>query len=161
MKNSAMNRHAYLCRLPVSMGKIQICSSFENGNPTLISCKSNVGHSLLQRDKEIRNMIFLLLKCRNFLLFLGGIYLVANIFLVLQLPILSQEPHWSRSLSHTAGLVERAENNVVNHDGGGILHIVMTRFMQQQSKLHVLGKARLKLFETFCLPSMNSQMVSV
>jgi hypothetical protein len=38
-----------------------------------------------------------------------------------------------------------------------VFHIVKTRFMQFQPKLVELGKARLELFKTFCLPSMLHQ----
>ena len=38
-----------------------------------------------------------------------------------------------------------------------LVHVVETRFMQQQSNLLELGLARLTLFETFCLPSMLAQ----
>ncbi|EJK68263.1 hypothetical protein THAOC_10574, partial [Thalassiosira oceanica] len=38
-----------------------------------------------------------------------------------------------------------------------IVHVVQTRFMQGQSGLLELGRARLALFETFCLPSMLAQ----
>lgn len=40
---------------------------------------------------------------------------------------------------------------------GKIFHIVKTRFMQFQPNLQELGKARLELFKTFCLPSMLHQ----
>jgi hypothetical protein len=38
-----------------------------------------------------------------------------------------------------------------------LVHIVNTRFMQEQGPLETLGMARLKLFLTFCLPSMIKQ----
>jgi Putative rhamnosyl transferase len=38
-----------------------------------------------------------------------------------------------------------------------LLHIVNTRFMQEQGYLPTLGMARLHLFETFCLPTMVGQ----
>jgi Putative rhamnosyl transferase len=38
-----------------------------------------------------------------------------------------------------------------------VLHIVTTRFQQLQPHLVELGKARIKLFETFCLPTMIKQ----
>ena len=41
--------------------------------------------------------------------------------------------------------------------GDNILHIVKTRFMQHQPDLVELGLARLRLFETFTLPSMEAQ----
>ena len=41
-----------------------------------------------------------------------------------------------------------------------VIHVVETRFMQQQSDLIELGLARLALFEAFCLPSMLSQTSS-
>ena len=40
---------------------------------------------------------------------------------------------------------------------GKILHVVTTRFQQLQPHLVDLGKARLELFETFCLPTMVNQ----
>ncbi|KAL3817068.1 hypothetical protein ACHAXA_000118 [Cyclostephanos tholiformis] len=47
--------------------------------------------------------------------------------------------------------------NSVNVQFTEIVHVVETRFMQQQSHLLELGFARLALFEAFCLPSMLSQ----
>ena len=38
-----------------------------------------------------------------------------------------------------------------------MLHVVTSRFMQDQPELLALGKARLRLFETFCLPTMLNQ----
>jgi len=38
-----------------------------------------------------------------------------------------------------------------------LVHIVNTRFMQEQGHLKALGRARLYLFQTFCLPSMVQQ----
>jgi hypothetical protein len=55
--------------------------------------------------------------------------------------------------------LERDSDNSEENDDNEILHVVTTRFMQSQSNLHVLGKARLNLFETFCLPSMRKQMI--
>ena len=43
------------------------------------------------------------------------------------------------------------------YKNGSVFHIVKTRFMQYQPKLLELGKARLELFKTFCLPSMLHQ----
>ncbi|KAG7337310.1 putative rhamnosyl transferase [Nitzschia inconspicua] len=41
-----------------------------------------------------------------------------------------------------------------------MLHVVTTRFMQNQPNLLALGKARLRLFETFCLPTVIHQETS-
>mmetsp|Transcript_34656 Transcript_34656/g.84047 ORF Transcript_34656/g.84047 Transcript_34656/m.84047 type:complete len:2407 (-) Transcript_34656:44-7264(-) len=38
-----------------------------------------------------------------------------------------------------------------------LVHVIHTRFMQYQPDLKMLGMARLKLFETFCLPTMTNQ----
>ncbi len=38
-----------------------------------------------------------------------------------------------------------------------LIHLVQSRFMQEQGPLETLGMARLKLFQTFCLPSMVQQ----
>ena len=40
---------------------------------------------------------------------------------------------------------------------GNILHVVTTQFQQLQPNLLELGRARLRLFETFCLPTMIRQ----
>lgn len=39
-----------------------------------------------------------------------------------------------------------------------LIHIIQTRFMQHQPNLLSLGQARLELFQTFCLPSLQSQV---
>lgn len=41
--------------------------------------------------------------------------------------------------------------------GLDIMQVVKTRFMQRQPNLAALGKSRLELFKTFCLPTMLSQ----
>lgn len=38
-----------------------------------------------------------------------------------------------------------------------VIHIVNTRFMQEQGNLTALAKARLALFQVFCLPTMQNQ----
>lgn len=38
-----------------------------------------------------------------------------------------------------------------------VIHIIKTRFMQEQGHLVALGKARLALFQTFCLPTIAHQ----
>eukprot|EP00980_Cylindrotheca_fusiformis_P010540 scaffold2334_cov118-Cylindrotheca_fusiformis.AAC.12 len=42
-------------------------------------------------------------------------------------------------------------------DPNKIIHVIYTRFMQQQPDLVELGKARLELFKTFCLPTIKYQ----
>ena len=49
---------------------------------------------------------------------------------------------------------EPPSNEIEQQD---IVHVVQTRFMQGQSELLELGRARLALFQTFCLPSMLAQ----
>ena len=44
-----------------------------------------------------------------------------------------------------------------HHSHDNVLHVVTSRFMQGQSTLNTLAKARLQLFETFCLPTMLNQ----
>eukprot|EP00977_Amphora_coffeiformis_P007780 scaffold1697_cov180-Amphora_coffeaeformis.AAC.16 len=44
-----------------------------------------------------------------------------------------------------------------NKTNRNVFHIVKTRFMQHQPDLKHLGKARVELFKTFCLPSMIHQ----
>jgi len=43
------------------------------------------------------------------------------------------------------------------HDEPRLIHILETRFMQNQPKLIELAKARLRLFETICLPTVLKQ----
>jgi hypothetical protein len=53
-------------------------------------------------------------------------------------------------------LVDRTVSSI--RDANKILHVVTTRFQQLQPHLVELGKARLELFETFCLPTMIRQL---
>jgi hypothetical protein len=85
---------------------------------------------------------------RAFKLFLGLIASLVYCFL----------GFWSASKTTT--LVHLPIANVdVNVDEADwpLIHIVNTRFMQEQGHLTTLGKARLHLFETFCLPTMIHQ----
>ena len=43
------------------------------------------------------------------------------------------------------------------HNDKGLVHVVLTRFMQHQPDLLHLGRARLELFRTFCLPTLLQQ----
>ena len=52
---------------------------------------------------------------------------------------------------------QRDEPPTNEMDQQDIVHVVQTRFMQGQAGLLELGRARLALFETFCLPSMLAQ----
>jgi Putative rhamnosyl transferase len=76
-----------------------------------------------------------------------------NLFLAWSLPV-ATSPSWTR-MEH----VDRKNEAADEHDGRDILHVVTSRFMQLQPDLITLGKARLELFETFCLPSMINQQV--
>ncbi len=93
------------------------------------------------------------------LIFLGtiltGITLGTNLFLAFSLPTASS-PAW---LTAVNSLEDQQEQNFVqeNDDDKDMLHIVTSRFMQLQPNLTALGEARLRLFETFCLPSMLMQ----
>lgn len=53
--------------------------------------------------------------------------------------------------------IPNVDVNVPGADEWPLVHIVQTRFMQEQGPLEILGMARLKLFLTFCLPSMVLQ----
>ena len=57
----------------------------------------------------------------------------------------------------TAYALERDGRPTMQTRNGKILHVVTTRFQQLQPHLIELGKARLELFETFCLPTMVNQ----
>ena len=47
--------------------------------------------------------------------------------------------------------------NVPSEDDWPLIHIVHSRFMQEQGALETLGMARLHLFMTFCFPTMIAQ----
>jgi len=53
------------------------------------------------------------------------------------------------------------QNNTIDYDQNiktsPLIHIVSTRFMQEQHNLTSLAKARLELFRSFCLPSIVNQ----
>lgn len=88
------------------------------------------------------------------LLLIGFITLLSDLLLFSKLP----QPEWNGGERNLLRLQNDSEASEDGEDNN-LLHIVTTRFMQSQSNLHVLGKARLKLFETFCLPSMKQQLV--
>lgn len=82
------------------------------------------------------------------LVLLGTISLTSNILLSIFLP-LESIPKW------------RTPHDLYDHrESNAILHVVTTRFMQNQPDLVALGKARLLLFETFCLPTLINQNVT-
>jgi Putative rhamnosyl transferase len=66
-------------------------------------------------------------------------------------------------LSHTdrpnVYYIPTIRNDTVQQDWdfGSLIHIVNSRFMQDQGNLTALGEARLALFQVFCLPSMLQQ----
>jgi hypothetical protein len=57
--------------------------------------------------------------------------------------------HVTKSDSYSGRNIWRNDNDIV--------HIIYTRFMQHQPNLLKLGKARLELFKTFCLPTIAQQ----
>ncbi len=67
-----------------------------------------------------------------------------------EVQLLQQESHENKMIK---------KNNLVQEEGQPIpiVHIVNTRFMQNQPNLTTLGRARFHLFQTFCLPSMVQQ----
>jgi hypothetical protein len=88
---------------------------------------------------------------------------MTNLYLISWMP-LSNSAEWvdSEGLSGNNNNMEEKfeiieQEVVVNPE---VLHLVTTRFMQNQAEFLALGNARLRLFETFCLPSMESQEVS-
>lgn len=96
------------------------------------------------------------------LIFLGGLLTVAtvstNLLLAWSLPSgnNSQVQGYDEPMIISQG--SAMERNMKKNDRG-MLHVVTTRFMQLQPDLVALGEARLRLFETFCLPSMINQHV--
>ena len=78
---------------------------------------------------------------------LGFVTLATNIFLASLLPMATSPP-WNN------------QNEVLGYGhNDDLLHVVTTRFMQNQAHLLNLGKARMLLFEVFCLPTMINQNV--
>jgi hypothetical protein len=62
--------------------------------------------------------------------------------------------------SYTPVLVEQYDNgnNITLQDWEWpLIHIINTRFMQEQGNLTALGRSRLALFKIFCLPTMKHQ----
>ena len=62
-----------------------------------------------------------------------------------------------RNASVSSELHKKAIANAPTDASTELVHVVQTRFMQDQSDLLELGLARLELFETFCLPSILAQ----
>ena len=85
---------------------------------------------------------------------LSVIFVAANVFLTTWLPSLDVP---ERSLSRLINDYEYIKDARRIEKSNGVLHVVTSRFMQGQPKLTALANARLKLFETFCLPTMLNQ----
>lgn len=77
------------------------------------------------------------------------------LFLFSSTKLLAASP-MSRALSIQLPLAN-VDVNVPNATQWPLVHIVNTRFMQEQGHLPTLGMARLHLFRTFCLPTMTAQ----
>ncbi|KAL3940442.1 MAG: hypothetical protein SGBAC_005026 [Bacillariaceae sp.] len=98
------------------------------------------------------------LNARQILVFIGATIALSNFLLASRLP----SPELNRGVRI---LRESQEKSDVDSDFDetadekSMLHIVTTRFMQSQAGLITLGKARLQLFETFCYPSMQQQVI--
>ena len=70
---------------------------------------------------------------------------------------------WTTSGNNTAteltghGFLRPGNHTSTINEDWPLIHIVNTRFMQEQGHLTTLARARLLLFETFCLPTMIHQ----
>jgi hypothetical protein len=99
----------------------------------------------------------------SFLVFLGTILTIitlgTNLFLAQSLPTVSS-PSWLRATDGTGAIVNKVNFTTLDETDRDMLHVVTSRFMQLQPNLTALGEARLRLFETFCLPSMSMQQVT-
>lgn len=84
------------------------------------------------------------LSISSLLILFVAINVTTNLFLATRLPLVAPPLLW--------------ENEKKFSSENGMLHMVITRFMQSQSHLYTLGRARMALFETFCLPSMKIQL---
>lgn len=84
---------------------------------------------------------------------LSLIFAASNFFLTTWLPLDVPDRSLSR-LVNGYGHIGKIRQVKLNNS---LLHVVTTRFMQGQPKLIALAKARLQLFETFCLPTMLNQ----
>jgi hypothetical protein len=102
-----------------------------------------------------------------FLIALAIVTASTNMFLASQLPLfLNNSTFLIRPSSHRVPAVSAVNASfhrsirLSDNDHDDMLHIVTTRFMQDQSDLLDLGWARLELFETFCLPTMIPQQAT-
>jgi hypothetical protein len=72
---------------------------------------------------------------------------------------LRDEFHIDKSQLQEISLEDDDSSNHHHHHPFEIVHVVNTRFMMGQANMTILGEARLKLFETFCLPTIINQSV--
>ena len=93
---------------------------------------------------------------------------ISNFALTLVIHDHFSDPNKSKTTRTFMRKMARNENNqsqILTNDGDdhkkldfkNVVHIVHTRFMQNQPDLVHLAKARLELFQTVCLPSMTNQ----
>ena len=70
------------------------------------------------------------------------------------LPV-ATSPHWNKEQ-----VLVNLPDDIDTDADQDMLHVMTTRFMQNQPTLVNLAKARLLLFEAFCLPTVINQNVS-
>lgn len=85
------------------------------------------------------------------------VFIGTNMFLTTWIPVPPFQISEQRALYSVDSTVMGIDTANDDDNDDDFLHVVTTRFMQDQPKLHALGKARLSLFETFCLPTMLKQ----
>ena len=91
-----------------------------------------------------------------------GILGVASLSLLALSLILMSRSDNDALLLHSSTLTQKDrddwdESSQKSKSNNGVLHVVFTRFMQDQPKLIHLARARLLLFEKICLPTMIQQ----
>ena len=95
------------------------------------------------------------------LIFVGTNIVLLTSWMHLSVPVFDLSERRSlRSVAVHDSTTKNVNNNGDNTNDGNddnVLHVITTRFMQNQPKLIELGTARLRLFETFCLPTMLNQ----
>eukprot|EP00536_Pseudo-nitzschia_multiseries_P007887 jgi/Psemu1/287427/fgenesh1_pg.191_\ len=91
-----------------------------------------------------------------FLIVVSSMFVVTNFLLT---KWLTAYEVGARSLKGLDFMINDLKYDDFTDKENDILHVVTSRFMQNQPKLVALGEARLHLFETFCLPTMLKQSV--
>jgi hypothetical protein len=152
--SSATPHSSALADIPTTTKSLSVSAGSKNNNASRTNATKTTGKERRQwRWKGYRKVNQYVHHSRTIIkiYFFGFLCLLLVVTCYLVFPIL-----WHLS-SSTRIPVADVDISVPNEHDWPLIHIVHTRFMQEQGALETLGMARFHLFMTFCFPTMIAQ----